>query len=497
MVSAAVGDRVGRFTLVELIANPGSTQLWRAHDDGDASNSVAITIFESLDKAARKIDHLEAALAIAGIPELVGQGDNWIATRWINGSTLAHLIETEGPLPPDRVSQLIEQLAITVDGLHSVGWVHGNLNPTKVVVGSDGRVTLVGLGSSEAMPRDVAPGVETGDPVEPASDRYALALIAYEALTGESPLPPATSTGAPFGRQVTSRPVPVSERTPSLGTRFDRLFERALSKSPQARHATAQSFAAELSSPATSVAATADPDIVARRWKLVTLTALVVAALAMAALATGVGRSDETSIARPALIVATPTATPTPDPTPTPTPVVLPPGPVWPAGTAAGFTCNLLMLPDFEEDRLPDNWYAGDDDNSVALIRGAGVDNSTALRVGAGPRYGIVAERVPVDGGQSYHFSAWIRRQGGPTNSGMWLEYETADYVAIEGGEKPLFGPFDGLINRQGRRVTRLFDAPPEAAWAIPTFFKDASSGSVLVDEIVFGTASACRDVPT
>lgn len=489
----AAGNRVGRFTLVEIVARGASGNVWRATGDEHAGDLVAIKIFDRPDQARAVAERLAATAAISGVIDLVDSGDGWVATRWIDGRTLADLIESEGPLPADRARRLIDQLATTVDQLHSIDLVHGALHPAAAIVDASDQVTLLDLGSATAAPQYTAPEVVAGAPVDRAADRYSLAVIAYEALTGESPFPPATSETA--RDRGSSRPVPVSQRTPSLSTHFDRLFERALSKSPHARHTSAQNFATELRSPMT----TTDAGIVARRWKLVTFAALAIAAVVMVALAVGVGRSDKMATPQTPQVASTPTPVPTPEPTvtPTPTPVVLPPGPAWTAGMAASFACNLLALPDFEAGRLPDSWYAADDDNSIALIVGAGVDNSTALRVGAGTRYGIVAERVPVEGGQSYHFSAWLRRQGEPDTSGMWLEYETAAYVQLDGVEQQLFGPLDGLVNRQGRRVTRMFDVPPEAAWAMPTFFKDSSRGSLLVDEVVFGTASTCRDVPT
>jgi len=237
---------------------------------------------------------------------------------------------------------------------------------------------------------------------------------------------------------------------------------------------------------------------VSRRWMIVTIAMMVISAVMIAVLlvmgeerVTGTSAED-----RAAAEVPTATATPDPTVTPTPTPLVLAPPPQWSAGMAAEFACNLVTAAGFDQEELPANWYHGDPANSVTALAGTGIDNSTALRIGAGAAYGLFAQQVPVTGGEVYHFSAWVRRQGDPFRSGMWVEFETASYDLIDGADESVFEPADGLLNRDWRRITRTFEAPADAAWALPTFFKDASTGSLLIDEVVFGPASECAEVP-
>jgi WD40 repeat protein/serine/threonine protein kinase len=107
--------------------------------------------------------------------------------------------------------------------------------------GAAGRLTRgdTTLGSPPYMSPEQWDNAQT---VGPASDLYALAIMAYEALTGRRPFH--ATTLAEYDALHTHAPVPPLGG--SFSPALDRVFQRALAKQPESRHRSATELAAEL-----------------------------------------------------------------------------------------------------------------------------------------------------------------------------------------------------------------------------------------------------------
>jgi serine/threonine-protein kinase len=214
-----------------------------------------------------------------------------------------------------------------------------------------------------------------GQPSSPASDRYALAVVAFQLLTGEKPFP-AENFAAQARAHVEDEPPRASERDPDLPPAVDEVLARGMAKAPEDRWPTAGAFVEALgaaltgSAPpqpeAAAVAAPVEPTHVMagpaprppratpparpsvataaprRRWGarvLIAMGALLVAAAALVAVLTSSGpdagsentarqqQPEATATREPTVTPdepeATATATPTEEPaaaTPEPTP---------------------------------------------------------------------------------------------------------------------------------------------------------------------------------
>ena len=79
----------------------------------------------------------------------------------------------------------------------------------------------------------------------PRSDVYALGIVAYELLTGQTPFSGDTSLSIAYQRLDTDVPLPSSVIT-GVPSQFDDLVERATARDPAARYADAQEMGAEL-----------------------------------------------------------------------------------------------------------------------------------------------------------------------------------------------------------------------------------------------------------
>ena len=91
----------------------------------------------------------------------------------------------------------------------------------------------------------LAPEQARGESATPASDRYALAVVAFELLTGRRPFEGDTPTTEAFAHLNADVPS-ATALDPTLPARVDDVFERALAKDPESRPATAQALVADL-----------------------------------------------------------------------------------------------------------------------------------------------------------------------------------------------------------------------------------------------------------
>ncbi len=85
-----------------------------------------------------------------GVVEVVDPHDDGreLHTRWVGARTAADLPR---PLEPDRAAGLVLAVAATVSDLHQAGIVHGNLDPTHVLLDPFGRPVLCGFGDAERL----------------------------------------------------------------------------------------------------------------------------------------------------------------------------------------------------------------------------------------------------------------------------------------------------------------------------------------------------------
>jgi DNA-binding beta-propeller fold protein YncE/predicted Ser/Thr protein kinase len=162
-------------------------------------------------------------------------GELIVAMRLVEGGDLRKLIDREGPLAPERAIRLLAQVAEALDAAHAAGIVHRDVKPHNVLVEGE-RAYLSDFGLAKAYAETgsgagasivgtveyMAPEQWRGERVGPAADVYALGCVLYEALTGV----------VPYARKE-------SDTEPELPRGVEAVIERAVSKDPAERYATA------------------------------------------------------------------------------------------------------------------------------------------------------------------------------------------------------------------------------------------------------------------
>lgn len=187
----------------ELLARDVAVKVFRHHPD--AANSVGGPKRQSVElQALARLSHPNLISLFDGSIGDAGGEPAYLVMELVHGPSLAARI-AEGPLPPDEVAEIAEQLADALSYVHSRDMVHRDIKPANILLGVDGvtgdaavraRLSDFGivrlLGSERLTSVDfmvgtasyLAPEQARGAEVGPAADVYALGLVLLEALTG-------------------------------------------------------------------------------------------------------------------------------------------------------------------------------------------------------------------------------------------------------------------------------------------------------------------------
>jgi serine/threonine protein kinase len=124
-------------------------------------------------------------------------GHAFIAMRLVDGSSLEELARAPGGVEARRALAILRQVAEALDHLAGRGTAHGDVRAGGVLVGPGDHAYLAGAGTGAVEP--LAPEQAAGAPATATADRYALAAMAMELLTG-APRRPRARAPAPRAR---------------------------------------------------------------------------------------------------------------------------------------------------------------------------------------------------------------------------------------------------------------------------------------------------------
>jgi serine/threonine protein kinase len=199
------------------------------------------------------------------------QGTPYMIVEYVPGGSLAGRM-SQGPL--DRTSGLrfLRGIAAGLDYAHSQGIVHRDVKPANVLLERDETPVLADFGLAKMLqgsslksmtgvtagtPAYMAPEQVTGHEVGPAADRYSLATIAYEMLTGSIPFAGQGVLELLYAHVHLDPELP-SSLNRELNQSVDAVIMRGLAKDPKSRWGSCEAFVTAL---ATALGAKAPPPV--------------------------------------------------------------------------------------------------------------------------------------------------------------------------------------------------------------------------------------------
>lgn len=290
----------GKYRILEPLGAGGMGTVWEAEHAGTgrhvavkllsnhSNREIDMARFEAEARALGELEHPSIVDVLdfgvdgaAGVPYLVmellsGEG---LDSRFSHRSRVRDLGLAE-------LAAILEPVARALDFAHERGIVHRDVKPSNIFIsrtadgakavklldfglattqdlavgrtpislefpvdreaegsGPQGRLTQDG--TVVGTPHYIAPEVAMGERASPASDRYALAVVAFEALSGFPPFP-----GSKFHDIVTAAVTGTGRRItalrPDLPSELEATFSRALSAEPAERPRTAVALVEEL-----------------------------------------------------------------------------------------------------------------------------------------------------------------------------------------------------------------------------------------------------------
>jgi tetratricopeptide (TPR) repeat protein len=347
-----------RYRVIRHIAHGGMASVWAVQDEllsrlvavkvlgpAYAEDERAVRRFMREARAGARLSDCRHVVTVYDIGEYDGRP--FMVMEHFAGGTVADRLRAQEPIPRTLAVRWLHEASEALDCAHANAVVHRDVKPANLLLDeSDGlavgdfgiatvatEASVTQTGQVLGTAAYISPEQARGEPATPASDRYALAVVAYELLTGDRPF--AATHPAAQARAHVEATVPLaSRRDGDLPHAVDEVLRAGLAKEPRERPATARRFVelleaalAEQDEPrhaaaaATQVRAPRAPRTVAlppprtrvrRRPIALALAALALAALATLAIAaTGTDGDGERSAAAP---------TSTSDPTSTSTP---------------------------------------------------------------------------------------------------------------------------------------------------------------------------------
>lgn len=217
-----------------------------------AKSSEATERFMTEAKAASAIgnDHIVDVFDFGELPD----GSTYFAMEYLEGPTVADLIETGELVGSRRVLSIGRQLAEGLLAAHRGGIVHRDLKPDNIfVIDREGRefvkivdfgiAKVAGLGNKLTRagaifgtPHYMSPEQARGKPVDHRTDVYSLGIILYEMIAGQPPFD-ADNPLSILSMHLHDPPLPPSalDDPPEVPPGLERVILKCLAKTPTDR----------------------------------------------------------------------------------------------------------------------------------------------------------------------------------------------------------------------------------------------------------------------
>jgi len=180
--------------------------------------------------------------------------------EYVDGGDLAERLgDPDNLLPIPDILRFLEQMCSGVQAIHDSGIIHRDLKPENILLTNEGNIKIADFGIARTGhgPKLTEHGgvVGTIDYVSPEymlnsqvdwrSDIYALGILAYEMIAGESPFR-ADSVYATMTKRLKSDPLPPSSVRPECSKELDTIVLKAMERNPDVRYQSALEMCQDL-----------------------------------------------------------------------------------------------------------------------------------------------------------------------------------------------------------------------------------------------------------
>jgi hypothetical protein len=255
-----------RYRVVHHIANGGMAAVWAAQDAvlerlvavktlaaGYAADPAARRRFTREARAAARVSDHPNVVTIFDIGDHEDQA--FIVMEHFAGGTVACRLRGGAPVPVATALRWLRQTASALDAAHAADIVHRDVKPGNLLLDEHGRLAVGDFGIASLAGETqvtaagqvlgtaayLSPEQARGNPATPASDRYSLAVVAYELLCGRKPFDGDTPIAQARAHAENDPPTPTGP-CEAAGT----VLKHGLAKDPAERPPTATALVEQL-----------------------------------------------------------------------------------------------------------------------------------------------------------------------------------------------------------------------------------------------------------
>jgi eukaryotic-like serine/threonine-protein kinase len=255
-----------RYRVVRHIANGGMASVWAAEDEllgrlvavkvlsaGYAQDERANRRFLREARAGARLSDCRHVVTVYDIGE--HDGRPFMVMEHFAGGTVSDRLRSDREIPRALALRWLREAAEALDCAHRHDVVHRDVKPANLLLDERGRLAVGDFGiatvATEASLTQtgqvlgtaayISPEQARGQAATDASDRYALAVVAFELLTGRRPF--AADHPAAQARAHVEDSVPSASATgPRLPAEVDGVLRGGMAKDPAQRPASALDF---------------------------------------------------------------------------------------------------------------------------------------------------------------------------------------------------------------------------------------------------------------
>ena len=206
------GERVlgNRYRIRSLLGRGGMGEVWRAFDlklGVDVALKALHAGFlarddaeEFLRREVRSAREVVSPNVCRIFDLIIEDGQELVSMEYIDGTTLADVLHTRGPLDLQEASEIAAQFLAGLESIHQAGLVHRDFKPENVMVTRSGRVVVMDFGVAKGVaesrggtiagtPAYMAPEQARGAAVDARADVFSAGVVLAEMVALEAGQP--------------------------------------------------------------------------------------------------------------------------------------------------------------------------------------------------------------------------------------------------------------------------------------------------------------------
>ncbi|MCL4868139.1 MAG: protein kinase [Anaerolineae bacterium] len=263
------GQEIGQYTLGQMLGQGGMGVVYAAAQPA-VNRTVAIKFLLGHDNSELTLQRFQREVRIIAAlehPYILPvydygewEGQPYIVMRYMTGGTLRERLMKQ-TLNLDETLKVLDQVAAALDYAHDKGIIHRDLKPANLFMDERGNAFMADFGLAKTVegsedltktkdgiagtPAYMAPEQVRGDKLDGRADIYALAVMAYEALSGQLPFMGDSALEVALAH-LSQPPPPIQQFVPEIPDAAAAVLQRGLAKNRDERPDRAGTFMQEL-----------------------------------------------------------------------------------------------------------------------------------------------------------------------------------------------------------------------------------------------------------